>query len=142
MDRILPYAEPDQVPDLPPVHFPEANSTLPPSTGFPITILEDGTISLPLVNPIKVDGLTTDQARDKIREAYLESKILKEDAQRKVSPVVTVIKKRQVNVIVIRQDQNLGASACKPSRSRKPVVVWPYGLQCRRTHAAVGRLQK
>jgi protein involved in polysaccharide export with SLBB domain len=111
VDRILPYAEPDQVPDLPPVHFPEANSTLPPSTGFPITVLEDGTISLPLINPIKVEGLTTDQARDKIREAYIESKILKEDSERKVSPVVTVIKERQVNVIVIRQDQSGGGAS-------------------------------
>lgn len=105
VDRILPYAEPDTVPELPPVHFPDADSTLPPSTGFPITILEDGTISLPLIKPIKVEGLTTDQTRDRIREAYVESKILKEDEQRKVSPVVTIIKKRQVNVIVVRQDQ-------------------------------------
>lgn len=111
VDRILPYAEPDQVPDLPPVHFPEANSTLPPSTGFPITVLEDGTITLPLLEPINVTGLTTDQTRDKIRRAYIDAQILKEDEQRKVSPVVTIIKKRQVNVVVIRQDQQQNVNA-------------------------------
>ncbi len=110
VDRILPYAEPDTVPALPPVHFPDADSTLPPSTGFPITVLDDGTISLPLLKPIEVEGLTTDQTRDKIRQAYLDSKILKEDAQRKVSPVVTIIQKRQINVIVLRQDQGPGQS--------------------------------
>ena len=105
VDRILPYAEPDTVPAVPPVHFPTEKSDLPPATGFPITVLEDGMISLPLVKPIKVAGLTEDQARDLIRKTYLDAKILKEDDSRKISPIVTIIKKRQVNVIVIRQDQ-------------------------------------
>jgi protein involved in polysaccharide export with SLBB domain len=105
VDRILPYADPDTVPELPPVHFPTDDSDLPPATGFPITVLEDGMISLPLVRPIRVAGLTEDQARDLIRKTYLDAKILKEDETRKVSPIVTVIKKRQVNVVVIRQDQ-------------------------------------
>jgi protein involved in polysaccharide export with SLBB domain len=104
IDGILPFNEPDQVPEPPPVHFPEKDSTLPPSTGFPITVLEDGTISLPLLEPVKVEGLTEDQTRDKIRKAYIDTKILKEDEQKKVSPVVTIIRKRRINVIVIRQD--------------------------------------
>ncbi len=104
IDGILPYNDPDKVPEPPPVHFPEKDSTLPPSTGFPITVLEDGTISLPLLEPVKVEGLTEDQTRDKIRKSYLDAKILKEDEQKKVSPVVTVIKKRRINVVVIRQD--------------------------------------
>jgi protein involved in polysaccharide export with SLBB domain len=108
VDRILPYADPDSVPELPPVHFPTDKSDLPPATGFPITVLEDGMISLPLVRPIKVAGLTEDQARDLIRKTYLDAKILKEDESRKVSPIVTVIKKRQINVVVIRQDQQVG----------------------------------
>lgn len=106
VDRILPYAEPDTVPELPPVHFPSENSDLPPATGFPITVLEDGMISLPLVKPIKVAGLTEDQARDLIRKTYLDAKILKEDESRKISPIVTVIKKRQVNIVVLRQDKS------------------------------------
>ena len=105
IDGILPFNEPDQVPEPPPVHFPEKDSTLPPSTGFPITVLEDGTISLPLLEPVKVEGLTEDQIRDLIRKSYIDTKILKEDEQKKVSPVVTLIKKRRINVIVIRQDR-------------------------------------
>lgn len=113
VDRILPFSEPDQIPDLPPVHFPERDSELPPSTGFPITVLEDGTISLPLLKPLEVEGMTTDQARDLIRKSYIDAKILKEDEQRKVSPIVTIIKKRQINVVVIRQDlsQQVGRNA-------------------------------
>ncbi len=108
VDRILPYAEPDTVPAVPPVHFPSEKSDLPPATGFPITVLEDGMISLPLVKPIKVAGLTEDQARDLIRKTYLDAKILKEDESRKISPIVTIIKKRQINVVVIRQDRATG----------------------------------
>jgi protein involved in polysaccharide export with SLBB domain len=105
VDRILPYAEPETVPEPPPVHFPSEKSDLNPATGFPITILEDGNISLPLVKPIKVAGLTEDQARDLIRKTYLDARILKEDDSKKISVIVTVIKKRQINVVVIRQDQ-------------------------------------
>ena len=79
------------MPALPPVHFPDTQSTLPPSTGFPLTVLDDGTISLPLLKPIVVEGLTLDQARDKIRETYVDAEILKEDQE--VSPVVTLIRK-------------------------------------------------
>lgn len=102
VDQILPFSKPDEVPQLPPVHFPEPQSTLPPSTGFPLTILEDGTISLPLLKPIEIEGLTVDQARDKIRQSYIDAEILKEEQE--VSVVVTLIRKRQIVVTVVRQD--------------------------------------
>lgn len=105
VDRVLPFTEPDAVPVMPPVNFPTDKSTLPPSTGFPFTVLEDGTISLPLLKPLKVRGLTLDQARDLIRRAYVEARILKEGNNQFVSPVVTMIRERVYNVVVIRQDQ-------------------------------------
>jgi hypothetical protein len=89
---------------MPPVHFPTDRSTLPPSTGFPVTVLEDGTISLPLLRPLPVRGLTLDQTRDLIRRAYVENRILKEDGNQFVSPVVTLIREREYSVVVIRQD--------------------------------------
>lgn len=98
----LPYAKPDDVPQLPPVNFPDAQSTLPPSTGFPITVLEDGSISLPFVRPIAVEGLTLDQARDKVRQSFIDAGLVKQDKE--LTPVVTLIRKRQVNVTVVRQD--------------------------------------
>jgi len=41
----------------PPVHFPE-EASIPPAIGFPIPVREDGTVSLPLVPPMSVEGLT------------------------------------------------------------------------------------
>lgn len=107
VDRVLPFTEPDAVPVMPPVNFPTDKSTLPPSTGFPFTVLEDGTISLPLLRPLKVKGLTLDQTRDLIRKSYVEAKILKEDGNQFVSPVVTMIRERAYNIVVIRQDQQI-----------------------------------
>lgn len=106
VDKLLPFSKPEDVPAIPPVHYPDANSTLPPSTGFPITVLEDGTISLPLVTPITVEGLTLDQVRDKIRQSYIDAGVAKQDQE--LTPIVTLIRKRQVSVVVIRQD-NMGA---------------------------------
>ena len=104
IDRVLPFTEPDSVPVMPPVNFPSEKSTLPPSTGFPFTVLEDGTISLPLLRPLKVKGLTLDQTRDLIRKSYVEAKILMEDGNQFVSPVVTLIREREFKIVVIRQD--------------------------------------
>ena len=112
IDRVLPFTEPDSIPVMPPVNFPTEKSTLPPSTGFPFTVLEDGTISLPLLRPLKVKGLTLDQTRDLIRKSYVEAKILMEDGNQFVSPVVTLIREREYKIVVIRQDMGgLGAAS-------------------------------
>src|SRR6187399_159202 len=41
--------------DIPPTHFPESGN-LPPAIGYPTPVREDGTISLPQVGPLKVEG--------------------------------------------------------------------------------------
>jgi protein involved in polysaccharide export with SLBB domain len=53
----------------PPVNLPETPE-LPPAIGYPIPVRVDGTITLPLVGQIKVDGLTVEEAERKVTEAY------------------------------------------------------------------------
>lgn len=101
IEGVLPFNEPGTTPELPPVHFPEAGSTLPPSIGFPVTILEDGTLQLPLIEPLQVRGLTLEQVRAAIARAYIEAEILLEE---RATPIVTLIQERTYNVIVVRQD--------------------------------------
>lgn len=101
IDGILPFTPVDQPPEPPPVHFPEGDSTLPPSVGYPFPVAEDGTLSLPSIAPLDVRGLTLDQTRERIRRAYIDAGILRED---KVRPVVTLIKERTYDIIVVRQD--------------------------------------
>jgi hypothetical protein len=87
---------------LPPVHFPEANSDLNPALGFPVPVREDGTISLPLVPPIQVRGLTLNQTMELIRHNYtVLRKILQEGKDR---IIVTLMRERTYRVIVMRQD--------------------------------------
>lgn len=101
VEGVLPFNPPNVTPEPPPVNFPDAESTLPPSIGFPIAVQEDGTLSLPLIPPLEVRGLTLDQVREKIREAYIESDILRPE---KARPIVSIIKERTYNVIVVRED--------------------------------------
>jgi len=121
IEGVLPFNPPNVTPEPPPVNFPTAESILPPSIGFPIAVQEDGTLSLPLVEPLEVRGLTIDQVRDKIREAYIESDILRPE---KARPIVSIIRERTYNVIVVREDnsqlnvQNLAAGAIRGGSDR------------------------
>lgn len=108
IEGILPFVPPDRPPEPPPVNFPDATSQLDPSLGFPIAVINDGTIQLPNLEPIKVRGLTVDQTRDLIRKYYLDSEILRESSR--LQPIVTLMKERTYNVIVIRQDLSGGGA--------------------------------
>ena len=104
IEGILPFNSPDQPPPPPPVNFPAVDSLQPPSLGYPIAVQEDGAIALPLIKPLKVKGLTVEQVRELIRKSYLDSRILREDGARVLTPIVTIIQERTVNIVVIRQD--------------------------------------
>ncbi|MBS0209181.1 MAG: polysaccharide biosynthesis/export family protein [Planctomycetes bacterium] len=85
----------------PPVHFPERESNTPPAIGYPIPVREDGTLALPLIKPIKVSGLTLTQAEDEIRRQYIAAGILLPEKDR---IIVTLIRKRTYQVLVVRED--------------------------------------
>ncbi len=86
----------------PPVHFPEEGEDIPPAIGFPVPVREDGSISLPLVEPIEVRGLTLPEAERRIRDTYINKKILKADRER---IIVTLMRPRTYHVLVVREDE-------------------------------------
>lgn len=90
--------------EAPPVQFPQPGSDLAPSIGFPVPVRDDGTISLPLVKPIPLQGLTLQQAEQLITRVYREGPepILKEDGR----IIVTLMKERTYRVFVVRQDNS------------------------------------
>lgn len=112
IEGVLPFNPPNQPPEPPPVHFPEAESTLPPSIGYPIAVQDDGTLSLPLVEPLDVEGLTLEQVRDAIRDTYIDADILRPE---KARPIVTLIKERTYDVIVVREDSSINTLAGAPA---------------------------
>jgi protein involved in polysaccharide export with SLBB domain len=113
IERIL--GNPDEAP---PVQFPEPDSDLSPAIGFPIPVREDGTVSLPLVDPIPVRGLTLQQAEDLIKRTYVESELLQERAR----VIITLMKERTYRVFVVRQDNtNYGSAQFLASRGQQAV---------------------
>ena len=86
---------------LPPIYEPQV-ADLPPSVGFPIPIRQTGTVPLPLVKPVKVAGMTLDEAEQAIVEAYtVDKQILNVDEAR---ILVTLASPRHVEILVIRED--------------------------------------
>jgi hypothetical protein len=104
IEGILPATERGAPPTNPPVYFPSQidplGSGLPPALGFPLPIRDDGTISLPHINAVRVEGLDVTQAADAIGKAYAEAAFLQPG--RRV--LVTVMQPRQTRVVVLRQE--------------------------------------
>ena len=88
----------------PPVQLQDPTSDLPPAIGFPIPVRDDGTLSLPLVPPIPVRGLTVQQAEALIARTYRggDNPILIDKGR----IIVTLFRKRTHRVFIIRQDNS------------------------------------
>jgi len=85
----------------PPVQFSDDGSQ-PPSVGYPVPVREDGTISLPLVPPLKVLGLTLIETTEAIRNAYtVDQQILCAGKDRIIA---TLMQRRRVRVLVVREE--------------------------------------
>ena len=102
IEGVLPYSAADKPPEPPPVNFPDKDSPLDPSLGYPIVVQENGTIALPSIEPIKVKGMTVEQISELIRKAYLDAKIFTNPAR--LRPIVTMMKERTYDIVVVRQD--------------------------------------
>jgi protein involved in polysaccharide export with SLBB domain len=90
----------------PPVNFAEG-ANLPPSLGYPIPVREDGTLPLPLIKPLSVQGMTVEQAEQAIVKAYTSgaNRILEPDRAR---IMVSLLRPKYTRVVVIREDTPVG----------------------------------
>jgi hypothetical protein len=91
---------PGEAPAPPPIHFPES-VWLNPSFGYPIQVREDGTLSLPLVPPIPVRGITVEEAQAAIGRAYVEAKVIQPGRERLL---VSLVRPRTYRITVLRQE--------------------------------------
>ena len=85
----------------PPVNFADKDNKKP-AIGYPVPIRDDGYISLPLIAPIRVTGLTVGEAEAKIVRAYTQDKKILLEGNEKI--IVTLMQRRTYNVLVIRED--------------------------------------
>ena len=102
---IFPLTLDDQTLPTPPVYFPSqidpVGAGLPPSLGYPLTVRNDGTIALPMIDPVVIEGLTVEQANEKIRDLYLTQGLLQPGRE---SVLITLLQPRQIRVLVFRQE--------------------------------------
>ncbi len=87
--------------EAPPVNFPEKDTGLDPSIGYPIPVRDDGTIALPLIPIVKAQGKTIPELTEIIRSKYIEKRILKKGEER---IIITLMKKRTYRVLVVREE--------------------------------------
>jgi len=92
----------------PPVNFPD-DPGAQPGLGYPVPIRDDGYISLPLVSPLRVAGLTLAEAERRISDAYTKDKEILLEGSEKI--IVTLMQRRTYNVLVIREDIQSGPTS-------------------------------
>src|SRR5262245_18133508 len=83
----------------PPITY-QPGATQAPGLGYPVPVRADGTLSLPLVPPIQVKGLTLEQVEKAVPDAYVPDILNPKQAR----IIVTLQRPRQYQVLVIRQD--------------------------------------
>ena len=93
--------------DIPPVYYP-LNNESPPAMGYPVAVREDGTITLPYLGRFSVRGMSIIQIEDHIRDLVIRSKQRQQD---QLNVTVTLQKRRTYQVMVIRQEAHVAASA-------------------------------
>ena len=82
-------------------YYPARGSALGPTTGLPIRVEADGTIDLPLIGRVDLDGLTLNQAKDRVLDKYRDEDILQEGRER---ITLSLMVPRLSRVIVLRED--------------------------------------
>jgi protein involved in polysaccharide export with SLBB domain len=89
--------------ELPPVNVSASGS---PSLGFPMPVRDDGTLPLPLIDPVPVEGLTLQQAQERIIHAYTRANRILIPGESRF--ILTLIEPRRARILVIREDSAQG----------------------------------
>ena len=101
----------------PPVRYAEQGNVAP-ALGYPVPVQEDGTVLLPYVKPIKVKGLSVQEAREAIAKAYVSPEEILKPGKERIS--VTLMEPRRYHVLVVRQDAPV--TVRKTRRRRLPAI--------------------
>jgi hypothetical protein len=108
-----------------PVHVSDF-ANVAPSIGYPIPISDDGTLSLPLVRPIRIQGMTIMQAQRAVVDAYTVGQQILRPGQERI--MLTLIRPRQTRVQVLRQDTPVGSRTATLKNNGIVIGARSYGL--------------
>ncbi|HEX3657660.1 MAG TPA: polysaccharide biosynthesis/export family protein [Pirellulales bacterium] len=85
-------------------YYPPRGMVNSPAVGLPMEVSLEGTLALPLIPPLKVEGLTLPEASEQIRRAYaVDRKILEQGRER---ILISLIRPRVNRILVVRDDVN------------------------------------
>jgi hypothetical protein len=82
-------------------YYPPNGAVNSPSVGLPIHVQDNGFVHLPLIDAIQARGLTLLELAEKIRMAYIDKEVIKED---KDQVNVTLFRSRVNRILVLRED--------------------------------------
>jgi protein involved in polysaccharide export with SLBB domain len=109
---------------LPPINFPQPGSLSQNiGIGIPVQVLDNGTITVPYLEPVVVRGLTIPAAQEKVIDELVKKGKYKSD-QFQFS--MSLYRARQYHVLVVRQDSggvSVGASGLLNSRRGSGFVL-------------------
>lgn len=83
------------------IYYPPRGSVVGPLTGLPVRVEGNGTIDMPLIGDISVEGLTMPEAIAKIKQAYFDEDVIKEGKER---VTVDLLIPRVRRIVVLRED--------------------------------------
>jgi len=102
----------------PPVRI---DGTATPAIGYPILVQDDGTIALPYVDLIKVEGMTLNEVQERLRKAYTVDRQILVPGKERI--IVTLLQARRFHILVLRQDGGTAGVPVGPSFNSANVVV-------------------
>ncbi len=93
-----------------PIHWPTGGNDIIAGMGHPVPVRDDGTLSLPEIDPVNVRGMTVIEAEDTVERAYLEAGVLKG----KNLVTASLMRKRTVQVMVVHDQTSRGLPGAQP----------------------------
>jgi hypothetical protein len=93
------------------IYYPPTGQTSLPAVGFPVEVNPSGSLMLPLIGPIQVDGLTIEQATDKIAKVCVEKKVVQSG---KEFVYLTLIRSKVHRIVVIRDEVQADSPSFQP----------------------------
>ncbi len=100
------------------LYYPPHGAEIGPSTGLPVRVESDGTVDLPLVGPIRLEGLGVSQAVERIRSVYTENNVIQLGRERITVGLLTPRVKR---IVVLREDTPAQGVAITPPFFNKEI---------------------
>jgi protein involved in polysaccharide export with SLBB domain len=95
-------------------YYPPTGVVIGPTAGVPLEVTDDGTIPIPVIGNVKVEGLTIQQAADKLIKEVVDKKVVLKDRE---YLYVNLVRPRVHRVMIVREEVESDAPTLIPRTS-------------------------